>query len=126
MYKIFGNKETEILYRDPENSLDKFYELKDWYIYVYWLQAWDTYYVEYTKEYEPLVNDTDKTVLPDYIALNIIPFVSWGRMIKDEVLRVKLLNQGYNKVMTEYTKQWEDLWKPKWVNWKRFGFSSIR
>jgi hypothetical protein len=29
MYKIFGNKETEILYRDPENSLDKFYELKD-------------------------------------------------------------------------------------------------
>jgi len=126
LYKTFNNKETEILYKDNENNLSRFYEIKEWYLYTYWLQGWDVYYMEYTKIYENLVEDTDECIFPDHIALNIIPFICWGRMIKDEVLRIKLLNQGYNKIMTEYVKQWESIGKPRWVQWKRFWFSSIR
>jgi hypothetical protein len=58
--------------------------------------------------------------------LNIIPFICGGRLIKDEVLRVKLLNQWYNKLANEYAKQGETTGKPKGIQWKRFGFSSVR
>ncbi len=126
VYKFFDNKETEILYKDNINNLERYYEIKEWYLFFYWVLAWDTYYIEYTKKYVNLEDDTDETIFPDHIALNIIPFICWGRMIKDEVLRVKLLSQWYNKLATEFAKQWEDIWKPKWINWKRFWFNSIR
>ncbi len=126
LYKKFNNNEIDIPYKDNENNLEKYYEIKEWYLYVYWALNWDKYYVDYIKKYVNMVNDTDISVFPDHIALNIIPFICWGRMIKDETLRMKLLNQWYNKIMTEFVKQWEELGKPKWVQWKRFGFSSIR
>jgi len=57
--------------------------------------------------------------------LNIIPFIAWGRMIKDEILRAKLLTQWYNKLATEWIKAGEEVGKPKNIQWKRYSFSSI-
>lgn len=126
LYKTFDNNITEINYKDNINNLSRYYEIKEWYLFLFWVTAWDTYYMEYTKSYTNMEEDTDESIFPDHIALNIIPFICWGRMIKDEVLRVKLLTQWYNKLSTEYAKQWEDIWKPKWINWKRFWFTSVR
>ncbi len=126
MYKVINESEIETLYRDNENRLSRYYEIKEGYILTYWLKSGYTQYLEYTKVYEDLVNDTDESILPDSISMNILPFIAWGRMIKDEVLRIKLLTQWYNKIMTEYTKQGESLWKHKKIEWKRFGFSSLR
>jgi len=126
VYKFLNNNEVEILYKDNINNLESFYEIKEWYLFMYWLDVWYTYYIEYIKSYTNLENDIDETVFPDNIALNIIPFICWGRMIKDDVLRIKLLSQWYNKLATEFAKQWEIVGKPKWINWKRFWFSSIR
>jgi hypothetical protein len=126
----FIDKNKQVLeYKDVNGQLRKYYEtLENWankYIYFYWVTKDDKYYIEYTKTYTLLEDDVDESIFPDYISLNIIPFVVWGRMIKDEILRVKLLYQWYNKITTETIKQWESVGKPKTIQWKRYNFSSI-
>lgn len=130
VYSFIQRQENEILYKDSNNQLVKYYETLDWenwkYIYFYWVTWDDLYYVNYTKQYTPMTDDISNSIFSDYISLNVIPFICGGRIIKDELLRVKLLTQWYNKIATEFIKEWEKVWKPKNIQRKRFGFNSIR
>jgi hypothetical protein len=92
VYNYISQKELEIPLKDNINNQYKYYEIIDSYIVFYGVQL-ETVYVKYTTEYTMLATDTDLSLFPANIALNIIPFICGGRLIKDEVLRVKLLNQ---------------------------------
>mgnify|MGYP003435135361 CR=1 FL=1 len=124
VYNFISQQEIEIQMKDSINNQYKYYEILDWYIYFYGTSK-DKIYIKYTTNYEYLTDDTDPSPFPDSIALNILPFIAGGRMIKDEVLRVKLLTQWYNKIATEYTRQWEKTGKPKGMGRKRFWFNSV-
>ena len=125
-YRRSCGKDVGLIYNDNLNYLQQYYEIKEGYIYYNGLRAEEIYYLQYSKKYQNLENDNDLSVFPDHLALNVIPYICGGRLIKDEVLRIKLLTQGYLKLQTEYAKQGEELGKPKHINWKRYGFSSIR
>lgn len=124
VYNFIQEQEIEIEMKDNINRQYKYYQILDWYIYFYGTSK-DKIYIKYTTNYEYLTDNTDTSPFPDSIALNIIPFIAGGRMIKDEVLRVKLLTQWYNKIATEYTRQWEKTGKPKGMGRKRFWFNSV-
>jgi len=124
VYNFTNQQEIEIDMKDNVNRQYKYYQILDWYIYFYGTSN-DKIYIKYTTNYEYLTADTDQSPFPDNIALNILPFIVGWRMIKDEVLRQKLLTQWYNKMTTEFAKQWEKTGKPKGIGWKRFWFSSV-
>lgn len=125
MYRNKDNNKTEIFYKSTVNNIAKYYEIKNSYVYTYGLDYNTTYYIDYIKKYVPVEDNEDKLILPEHISLNILPYIVWGRLIKDEILRMKLLTQGYNKLVAEYTKQGEHIGRPKGISWKRFWFSSI-
>jgi len=129
VYSFLQNQKQVVSYRDSNGQLVRYYEeMSDWttkYINFFWMMTDDVYYIDYTKTYELLVDDVDESIFPDYMSLNIIPFIAWGRMIKDEILRAKLLTQWYNKLATEWIKAGEEVGKPKNIQWKRYSFSSI-
>jgi len=130
VYTFLSNKELEIAIKDNINNMYKYYYIVDGatakYIVFQWVITADPIYIKYKKEYTYLTDDTDVCVFDKNTALNIISFICGGRMIKDEILRVKLLNQWYNKLVVESAKQGEDTGKANGIGWKRFGFNSIR
>lgn len=129
IYQYCNWHKSEVEIKDDINRMSTCYVLwlknKVQYIEFYWIQLLNKVYVDYIKEYELLVDDEDESIFTDNVSLNIIPFIAGWNMIKDEILRVKLLRQGFGKAIDESTSNWELNWKPKKITRKRFGFSSV-
>ena len=130
MYKIVSGEPVEILQKDEPNvQLRSYYEIvanwDNWYIKSKNMSVW-VYYVDYMKKYEAMVDDATDSVFPDDIALNVIPFIAWGRMIKDPDLRVQLLSEWYGKLAWVYSKYGSTSSKHKKITYTRFWFNSLR
>lgn len=129
VYQYNNWNKREVLMKDTINNISTYYTiwLKNNIQYLEFVWIWQTnkVYVDYIKEYELLVDNEDICIFNDNVSLNIIPFIAGWNMIKDEVLRVKLLRQGFGKAIDESTSNWEPNWKPKMITRKRFGFTSV-
>lgn len=128
-YKVVNGEEQEVRGKWEGDSLVTYYDtIYSWdntYIQVSNNVQWG-YYIKYAKSYTYMTDDTDVSIFPDDIALNSLVFISAGRMIKDQQLRVQLLTKGYWNLTVASNKYNNQSGKTKKPRWKRFWFNSIR
>lgn len=129
VYSFYNGKRVELRTIESNIQLNRYYDIynvgANTYLSLYGVQWNSNYYIEYIKVREDAVEDTEVSIFPQKIALDIIPFICGWRLNKDDVLRAKLLNQGYNKLSTECANQGDLTGKPKGIWRHRFWFSSI-